>query len=163
MFGISVDKQVTIPNNNLNCYLMMGSCISLMASTFFGSNMTPTGVQVIKETKTLSLINTYSTIRLNACISSVLHCSRKVLITKYLYIISYTYNTSAVLKCLVNLSLEDVLSHHESEKHSHEFVPLKWCIESCHEWWCCIQLHIPVSPFCISFRKIGPWDLCWFG
>ena len=46
------------------------------------------------------------------------------LIAKYLYIISYSYSTSAVLMCLI-------LTHHQPERHSQEFLPLKGYAEGC--------------------------------
>ena len=56
-------------------------------------------------------------------ISSYKFCHMLSLIAKYLYIISYSSNSLAVLVCLVNL-LKDVLTHPLSKRYSQEFTSL---------------------------------------
>ena len=75
------------------------------------------------------------------------------LIAKYIYIFSYFYSTPTVFICLINLPLGDVLTHPQAKRHSQKFVPPKVCVEGCHEQWCCIKFHIPITLFCILFWK----------
>ena len=95
-------------------------------------------VVVTKETATFGLSNTFIEIKFNACFSSALHCLMQIpvicfLITKYLHIICYTNSTLAILICLINLLLKDVLIHPQPKRHPQELEPPKWCVECCHK------------------------------
>ena len=137
----------------------MGGSLYLMASTAFGSGLTPSGVYwVPKKTTTFGLNNTLIKTKLNAHFPCAFHCliQHSVMcffIAKYLYIISHSYGTPAVLICLFSLLLEDVRTHPQPKSFSQQFVPLQVCVEGYHEWWCCIMLHIPTSLFYIYFWK----------
>ena len=109
----------------------MGVCISLIASTSFKSDLTPSGVYWLpKETTTFVLINTFIKIMLNAyiflCILLLPGISvMSFLIANYLYIISYSYSILAVLICFGHPSSLRCLTHPLFKRHSQEFYFLK--------------------------------------
>ena len=105
-----------------------------MASTFFGSNHSSWGVQVIEETTTFGLNNTLIKVKLNACTSSSLHYFKVIImcfiIFKFLHTISYFCCIPVFIICLVNISLNDILTHPQSKRHSQQFLLPKGYVES---------------------------------
>ena len=95
----------------------------------------------------------------NAFFSSAPYFSMQILsyvyflIAKYLYIISYSYNTPVVLVCLVNFPLKDVWTHPLPKRHSQESASLQRCVEGYDKWWCCIKLCIATLCFASNFEK----------
>ena len=88
----------------------------------------------------------------HAFFSLLEHTVMSFLIAKYLYIISYSYSTLAVLICLANLPVKVVLTHPLLRGILRNLYLSKG-VEGCYEWWWCIKLQIAISLFCIYFWR----------
>ena len=145
----------TLPRTKLSyCLLAVSAfvCWLLHSSSQVWTFLDCIGYQ--KKTSKFGLNNTCIKIMLNSCYPCAFYSFLEIyvmsIIVKYLYIISYSYNTPAILVCLFNLPLKDVPL---PKKHFQEFVSLWGCIEGYDKWWCCIKLPIPTLCFAFNFER----------
>ena len=135
--------------------MLVGGWLYLFHVSAFLISRTPSTVYKLPRNFNIQSQNTFIVVKLNACTASLLHYFRAItvyfIITKIFAHHHLLYAATAVLICLVNLSLKEVYSSLIQSLRSSYI--LRGVYDVCHEWCCYIKPPFKYLCFTSSLEK----------